>query len=214
MKLYLSSYKFGDHPEELAKLFGKNKKVAVITNALDFSTDIERRKTSEQNQIQQLIQLGLDPELLDLRDYFNNKRYIEEKLKSFGGVWVHGGNSFLLRVAYKLSGFDEIVKSYVNDADKKEFVYAGFSAGCCVLQKSLKGIEFVDDQTLTKSVYKIETIWEGVGIIDFVFVPHFESDHHESEVTNHEVEYYKKNNIKYKTLHDGEVLILNTDELN
>ena len=40
MKLYLSSYKVGSDPQGLKDLVGKpNAKVAVIDNALDFSTD-------------------------------------------------------------------------------------------------------------------------------------------------------------------------------
>ncbi|MDQ6985333.1 MAG: hypothetical protein Q9M91_01745 [Candidatus Dojkabacteria bacterium] len=42
MKLYLSSYQLGDNPERLAELFSKNKKVGVIMNALDWSTDLDR----------------------------------------------------------------------------------------------------------------------------------------------------------------------------
>jgi dipeptidase E len=90
-----------------------------------------------------------------------------------------------------------------------DFVYAGFSAGCCVLQENLKGLEFVDDPAFVKDAYGIDAsvIWEGVGLLDYVFVPHFESDHPESDDTNDEIEYYRKNNIKYRTLKDGEVII-------
>lgn len=208
MRLYLSSYKLGDNPQLLANLFGEDKRVAVITNALDFSTDHERRKNSETDQMTTLKKLGLEPELLDLRNYFGKENELKETMKEFGGVWIHGGNTFLLRIAYKLSGFDEIIRQYNDDDSKSNFIYAGFSAGCCVLQKNLKGIDFVDDPNLTKDIYGEETMWEGLGLLDFVFVPHFDSDHPESEDTNIEVDYYKKNNITYRTFRDGEVLII------
>ena len=51
MKLYLSSYKFGDDPNKLAQLASSNKRIALIANALDFSNDTERRLASEQKQI-------------------------------------------------------------------------------------------------------------------------------------------------------------------
>lgn len=41
MKLYLSSYRLGNSPEKLIKLFGADKKVAVISNAMDFAYDLE-----------------------------------------------------------------------------------------------------------------------------------------------------------------------------
>ncbi|MCX6793115.1 MAG: hypothetical protein NTY12_03735 [Candidatus Falkowbacteria bacterium] len=70
MKLYLSSYKFGNHPEELVKLLGENKKAAVIMNAVDYG-DPERRSLSTQNQIEKLLELGIEASELDLRDYFS-----------------------------------------------------------------------------------------------------------------------------------------------
>lgn len=204
MKLYLSSYQLGDQPNKLFDLFSINKKVAVICNARDFDSNTEDYSQKQQEQIINLKSIGLEPELLDLRLYFNNKEVLKEKIKEFGGVWVRGGNTFVLRVAYKLSGFDEIIKELSKD---KDFVYAGFSAGVCVLQESLKGIDFVDDPNLVKSTYHHEIIWDGLGIIDYVFVPHFQSNHSESESANQEIEYYIKNDNKYKAVRDGEVII-------
>jgi len=209
MKFYLSSYKIGNNPESLASLFDINRKVAVITNALDCYTDILKRQNSERIQIELLNQLGLKAELLDLRNYFGKNKELEEKLKEFGGVWVHGGNTFVLRVAYNLSSFDNIISSYHKDTSKSDFVYAGFSSGCCVLQESLKDIDIIDEPSMTKDAYGKEPIWEGVGVLNFALVPHFESDHPESERAGLTADYYKKNNIKYRTLKDGEVIILN-----
>ena len=41
-----------------------------------------------------------------------------------------------------------------------------------------------------------------------MILPHYKSDHPESEDIDKEVEYCDKNNIPYKTLRDGEVMIL------
>jgi dipeptidase E len=51
-------------------------------------------------------------------------------------------------------------------------------------------------------------IWEGLGIIDYVIVPHYKSDHPESEIMEEVVEYLIENKIPYKTLRDGEVIIV------
>lgn len=208
MKLYLSSYKVGNDPSTLVDLFTENKGLAYISNALDFSTDTERRKNVEKEQLETLAQLGLEPEHIDLRSYFDKKEVLKRDLSKFGGVWVNGGNTFVLALAYHQSGFDRILTEYYSDPCMNNFVYAGFSAAGCVLQKSLKGIDLVDDPLETKNAYDLDPIWEGVGLIDFTFVPHFESDHEESEDTSKEIEFYKKNNISYTTLHDGEVLLI------
>lgn len=205
MKLYLSSYKLGDEPRKLSELFSANKKIAYIDNALDFSDDLERRENSRKNEMDELRKLGLVPEYIDLRKYFENNSALQGKIAKLGGVFVRGGNTFVLRVAFKLSGFDKIIKQIAKNSE--EFVYAGYSAGCCVLQKSLKGIEFVDDPTAVQTSYGIQTVWEGLGLIDYVFVPHYKSDHSESAATDNEVAHYDKLGIKYKTLRDGEVVI-------
>lgn len=44
------------------------------------------------------------------------------------------------------------------------------------------------------------------GLIDYYIVPHYKSDHCETKLVDEMVEYYKTNNIKYKTLSDGEVI--------
>lgn len=207
MKLYLSSYRLGNSPEKLAALIGINKKIAVISNALDFSTDITRRNEGVQREIGDLNQLGLQAEELDLRKYFNKNNELEQKLSGYGALWVRGGNTFVLRRAFKESGLDEWLKRQV---DNKEFVYAGYSAGVCILSPSLKGLEIVDDPIVVVDGYPKETLWDGLGLIDFAFAPHFESPGHpETEAVSKEVEYYKKTGEKYRALHDGEVIILN-----
>ncbi len=204
--MYLSSFRLGNHPERLVELLGSNKRVAVIPNALDYSDDIKRRKAGVQREIDDLVGLGLLAEEVDLRRYFKKSVELGKKLSEFGTVWVRGGNTFVLRRAFKESGMDEWL---INQRSKNELVYAGYSAGVCILSPSLKGLEIVDDPDIVNEGYPKETIWEGLGLIDFAFAPHFESPGHpETEAVGREVEYYKGHGIKYLALHDGEVIVI------
>jgi dipeptidase E len=205
MKMYLSSFRLGDHADQLYDLIGENKKVAVIANSVDFGNDLERRKAGVQREIDDLTSLGLNPEELDLRNYFGKPQELENKLSEYGTLWVRGGNTFILRRAFRESGMDQWL---INQKDNKELVYAGYSAGVCVLSPSLVGLETVDDPNVSAEGYKEGIIWEGLGLIDFAFAPHYRSDHPESEAVEKEVEYYKSHNIKYKALKDGEVIII------
>ena len=209
MRLYLSSFKIGNHPEKLVELTGTDpKKAVLILNALDYKP--ESRTKFLNSETEMLKDLGFDVEELDLRDYFGKQNELEEFLKNKGLVWINGGNTFLLRRAMKLSGFDiVIIKLLKEDA----IVYAGFSAACCVLHKNLHGIELADDPNTLSEGYNSEIIWEGLGLVNFAVVVHYNSDHSESEITNQEVEYYINNNIPFKTLKDGEALIVNGDKL-
>jgi dipeptidase E len=205
MKMYLSSYKLGSNPQQLVDLVGKSKRVALIPNSLDYSTDIKRRNESISENIRDLNQLGFETEEVDLRKYFGKPNELAKKLSEFGMIFVRGGNTFILRKAFKESGLDEWL---IGQKDNKELVYAGYSAGVCILSPTLKGLETVDDPNAVAEGYDKEIIWDGLGLIDFAFAPHYKSDHPESAMVDEEVEYYVKNEIKFRALHDGEVIIL------
>lgn len=119
-------------------------------------------------------------------------------------LWVIGGNTFILRRAMYESGFDSLIKEYLG---KDELVYGGYSAGVCAITPTLKELELVDDPMTLPKGYKNQTIWEGVGLIDYCFAPHYKSDHPESKAMDSVVKYFVNNNIKFKALRDGEVII-------
>jgi len=206
MRFYLSSYKFGNEIGELLGLSPKsNNRIALIANALDYSTDLERRKNGEDENLNDLKKLGFVPEIVDLRHYFGKPAELKKVIATYGSVFVRGGNAFVLRQAMKLSGFDEILNGLV--LSKKDFLYAGYSAGVCVLAPSLKGLDLVDD--VTKKPYgNIDTIFEGLNLVNYLIVPHYKSNHPESEAMNKVVEYCVGNKILFKVLMDGEVIII------
>lgn len=207
MKLYLSSYGIGDEPQRLRELFSTNTSVGYIANAGDFSTaDPARTREVAARDTAALESLGLTMETLDLRTYFGKKDELKEKLQSLGGVWVRGGNTFILRQAMKLSGFDELLVEELTKRD--DFVYGGYSAAGCVLSKTMRCYAIVDNPNETPYEGCKETIWEGLGLIDFAFMPHFDSDHGESAEIDKEIAYCKEHGIPYKAIRDGEVLII------
>lgn len=203
MKLYLSSFRLGNNPERLAGLLSSNKKAAVIINAMDFLEN-EIRKEKLEKEIEDLRSIGIMGEELDLRDYFGKKDGLRKKLSQYGMIWARGGNTFILRRAYAYSGFDELLKEKIPD---KNFVYAGYSAGICLLGPTLKGFDMVDDPHTVPPGYKPEVIEEGLGFLDYCIEPHYRSNHPESAGIEKEVQYCIDNKILFKALHDGEVII-------
>lgn len=77
-----------------------------------------------------------------------------------------------------------------------------------MLAKSLHGVDLVDDPKAQVEGYPKETIWEGMGLIDFYPIVHFRSNHHETELVEKEYEYVRTNDIHYKTFSDGDVYII------
>lgn len=208
MKLYLSSYKLGNDTAGLIGLVNKaNAKAAVIDNALDYSTDIERKAKSLQGELDDMSLLGFIPDYVNLRDYFGKPGALVKKLSSFDVVWVRGGNSFLLRKAMEKSGFGKVIDHLIRT---NKLVYAGYSAGICVLAPSLQGVEMVDDPNVQADGYDTGIIWDGYGLIDFYPIVHYDSDHPESQLVDKELAYIKSTGIKYKTLRDGDTIIIDT----
>jgi dipeptidase E len=204
MKFYLSSFKLGDKPEELARLLTR-KKIAYIPNACDYSNvNLEKRISTEKADIDSLQVLGLQVDYLDLKEYFGKTAALRMKLEDYGGVFVRGGNTFILRQAMRLSGLDALLREFL----EKDFVYAGYSAGICVLAPDLMALQIVDDPTDKPYKELQETIWEGLGFLDYIILPHYMSDHPESAAIDREVAFAEMKNIPYKTLRDGEVMII------
>ncbi len=203
MKLFLSSFRLGNDPHKLSSLFSINKKIAVIVNAVDHATAEERneRVVYEMNALQSI---GLEPTELDLRKYFLDNHGLINQLSHFGGVWLRGGNSFVLRKAMAYSGFDAYLQNMKTDPD---FVYAGYSAGVCVCGPTLHGVELCDDPQALPENYQPEIIWEGLGFIPYAIAPHYRSNHPETEKIEQVVNYYQQNNIPYVPLADGEFIV-------
>ncbi len=208
MKFYLSSYKFGDEVEKLVASapYGK---IGFVPNALDFSAaDLERKRKSIAEQIETLSSFGLETELIDLQEYFGKQSELEEKINTLGAVFACGGNTFVLRQAMRLSGLDQILENLRGD---NKFLYAGYSAGVCVLAPDLRPYSVVDDSTDTPYEEIKEVIFSGLGFIEYAVMPHWNSGHPESEAIEDAIELCKRGNIPYRALRDGEVILIDSD---
>ncbi len=204
MKFYLSSFKFGKEKDQL-KILAPKGRIAIIPNALDFrEVDDERTIRSLENKVERLEQLGLHTQVIDLKNYFGREEDLRKVIEDIGAVFVLGGNVFVLRQAMKLSGLDNILTMLRYDPD---FLYAGYSAGGCVLAPSLEPYKVVGDATETLYAELNEIIWEGLDFVDFAFMPHWDSDHLETQAIDRGIEYCKEYKIAYKAIRDGEVLI-------
>jgi dipeptidase E len=124
-------------------------------------------------------------------------------------VWVRGGNTFVLRYAMATSGADLLVTDLIR---RNAIVYAGYSAGVCVLAPSLRGLEAdgLDDPNLVPSAYgPAEPIWDGLGLLDYLILPHFESPGHpETEAVGRAVERFRADGIAHRTLRDGQAIVI------
>lgn len=212
MRLYLSSYRLGNMVDELLALLRGRRRALVVTNALD-TIPPERRETYRKtvyDPVTEFSGLGIAAELWDLRSQEGGAAAITRALEGCDLVWVMGGNSFVLRRAMKRSGFDTAIrKALAADA----LVYGGFSAGAVAATPTLRGIELMDDPYGVPAGYDPDIVWEGLNLVDFSIVPHFESDHPESASAKVTTERLTRLGLPYRTLRDGEAIVVDRGKL-
>lgn len=202
MRLYLSSFRLGNDPAKFAQLAG-GPRVGLIMNALDNRPQARGIWLGEQTAA--LSSLGLDVHEVDLRAYFGNAPGLSSRLDKLDALWINGGNTFVLRRAMRLSGFDLEINDMLNE---DRILYAGFSAATVIVAPSLKGLEAVDDPNEVPAGYTADLIWDGLDLLPFSIVVHYRSNHAESKAVEDEVEFYERNSIPYRTLRDGEAFVV------
>lgn len=198
MKLYLGSCNLGKDKEELKNWIEKfGKDIILIPNALD----IVYNKSVRENMIEEdkimLENVGFDVKVESLKEYFGDYKKLKECFDKYKAFYVIGGNVFTLRKAMELSGFDRYVKEI---SSKKDRLYAGYSAGICVLAKNIDIFEFVEEQ---RNPYNGDIHFKpGLGIIDYLPLPHSDSGNMKQVE-----DYCKKHNLKFKSIEDGESVL-------
>jgi dipeptidase E len=194
MRLYLSSFRTGAHPDALVALAG-GRRTALIPNALD-GLPAEARDAGLQRDLGDLGGIGLDVTLVDLR-----KPGAVPSLGDYDIVWVRGGNVFVLRRVLADTGADAVLVDLLRSDTA---VYGGYSAGACVLAPDLTGLEAVDDPHVVA-----DPLMTGLGLLDRPFVPHVRSpEHPETAACDAVSAAYAAAGQPHWALRDGEVLLV------
>jgi len=204
MKLYLSSYEMGDRFDEVSAFVGHGAKVAVISNALDYIAPEARAQYRGFDATAFLRERGFEAFDLDLRDFFDGAEDLPRTLSDVRLIWAVGGNAFLLRRAMRQSNLDDLIVRRVGEGS---LTYGGWSAGACVAGVSLRGIDILDDPSLISSGYDPKIIWDGMGLVDFIIVPHFKSNHREAPGAEAAVGWLKQEGLPFQAIRDGEVIV-------
>jgi dipeptidase E len=206
VRLYLSSFRLGTAPEHLTRLVGAGGRVGVVVNAIDDEL-AEVRAAKLDHEFQALQALGLSPVEIDLRDHFGgDSTGLRNQLERLDGLWVRGGNVFTLRVAMRESQADLLIPRLLAE---DRLVYAGYSAGPCVLAPSLDGLQTVDDPTGPERAYGLPLLMTGLGVLDYAVVPHIDSGTHpEGNALDELARRYQRYSIPFQPLRDGEALVI------
>ena len=172
------------------------KKIAFIPNAKDKHVD----KSGLEKTRLFFKQKGFIVNDVNLNDFKNQDLY-KEFLK-YEIIYIAGGNCFVLLEKIRKSGFDKIITNLLN----KGIIIIGESAGACVMGKSIEPIKLIDDFKASKLKN-----YEGLGFVNFVFIPHYKNPKYDMDITKIEHEYRKK--FKLTKFTDYECVILENSNI-
>ena len=184
-------------------MVGSDKRVLFVDNAKDELPETERTAHVDEKR-EEFTEAGFDFFELDLRNYFRSPDKLKPIVDVAPFVWVSGGNTFVLRRAFAYSGFDSLL---LNALKNTNMTYGGSSAGSIVMTKTLHGTEHGDDPYMVPDGYAEEILWDGLGLVYPQLVPHYQSEWFGKEAQAM-ADYFDQQGMKYETLKDGEVYIV------
>lgn len=194
MRLYLSSFRLGNHADRLVQLAGPRQRTAVVCNAMDAQDAVERAAGVER-ELAAMSALGFDPVHVDLRTSSDSLA------DGFDVIWMRGGNVFVLRRLLADTGADRVLLELLaQDA----VVYGGYSAGVCVLGTDLAPLAQVDDIAVVP-----DPLMQGLGVLDYVVVPHVNTpEHPESANCTAVAADLARRGVPHLPMRDGQVLLV------
>jgi dipeptidase E len=164
MKLLLTSAGM-NVKDELIKILPKpasQLKLAHIITATKTESDTGYALRDKQR----MIELGFDVEDIDLEG--KNESNLKQLLQNKDVVSVQGGNTFYLLKHVKLSGFDRVVKDFIN----QEKIYIGVSAG-----------SFIACPTIEQTAWKMKSTGNfgvtnlvALNLVPFLIFAHFKEE--------------------------------------
>jgi dipeptidase E len=207
VKLYLSSYRLGRDREALRDLVGRPGRSGLVFNACDVYGD-DRLRILER-ETEDLTSLGFACDELDLRSYFEDFEGLRNRLDTYDLIWVTGGNTFVLARAMTRARFGQAAAEPINDG---RLIYAGYSAGTCIVAPDLEGINLMDEPDALPDGYPKDVLATTLGWVPWRIVPHWRSQHPAAPLAELAVEHLLDSGLAFRTLRDGQTIVVEGDE--
>ncbi|MEO6728747.1 MAG: Type 1 glutamine amidotransferase-like domain-containing protein [Candidatus Dojkabacteria bacterium] len=115
-------------------------------------------------------------------------------ISSYDYIFVGGGNIFLLSYWMNKTGAKEIIKGLVLN---NKVIYGGASAGAVFTMKDISFCDSLDEPTLAK-----ERINNGLGLLDFVLLPHWNNPEMQTEIENIDKNFKEQGTKTYRITDD------------
>jgi len=164
MKLFLTSAGLPpETTEEFLKLLGKKPEETTLCFITTASHPEENKGYVEKDR-ERLSDLGFKVTELDLKE--ENEESLKNKLGNFDVIFVEGGNTFYLLKYIRESGFDKVLKPFLD----KGGIYLGVSSGTMVAGLN---IESANLKHMDKNIVDLKDL-TGLKLVPFVFSVHID----------------------------------------
>lgn len=131
------------------------------------------------------------------------KEQLFQQMKDVDVVFVSGGNTYYLLEHVQKSRLDEVVKELI----VKGVMYIGSSAGSVLVCPTIEHIEDLDDITKASLIS-----FEGIGLIDFLILPHFGDSKYKYKFQQIMKKWSDKK-YKIQTLTNSQVIVVNNNNI-
>ena len=194
-RLLLASYGVGALPE-LAGADARGLRFAFVPTAA--GPDAEAKEWVQADR-RQLDALGCEARTLDLAHVEADE--VEAALLGLDGVFLTGGNSYLLLWHARRSGFAELAVPLV---ERGELLYVGTSAGAMVAGPDLASAANLDNR---REVPELESS-AALGLVPFTVLPH---DNHSEARELHDEIVAAHPDVSFVRLADGRAVLVRGD---
>lgn len=181
---------FGHKPQDLKWLY-----ITTAGNEVkDRSYLIKHKKQLEESRV--------DYEEMDIAG--KDQAYLDKKIAGFDVVYMEGGNTYYLLKMIRQSGFEKVLKMYLN----KGLIYIGSSAGSYVCCPTI-------DMATWKEKVNMD-MHDRHGVTDFTamnLVPFLMFVHYEEKYQDLVKEKQKHINYPLKILNDGQAIKVTDDKV-
>jgi peptidase E len=192
----------GEQAQELVNLVKKPKhsiKFGLIENALDV---LPSNKVARIENVDNMLRYGFDYQMIDLNVYQNNHVELFQMLEKMDVIWFGDGNVFYLNWLLQSTRAGDILK-YLNS---RGVVFGGDGAGATVAGPTLKHFETISDQNLVPEIGL-----DGMGIINYVTIPHFDSQQNHRTLGELNKRLIREG-FQTLTLNDGQAFIIDGND--
>jgi len=168
MKLFLTSAGLvPETTEPFLKLLNKKPERTKLCFIITASHPEENKQYVEKDR-ERLEELGFKVTEMDLKE--ENENSLTDKLKDFDVVLVEGGNTFYLLKYVKESGFDKVIKTFLDRGG----IYVGISAGTYIAGPDISPTQWKHAED--KNIVGLKDL-RGLGLVDFAIFSHYKPEH-------------------------------------